>query len=162
MGSRGPVPNRSEDLSRPRERRGKEAGPEVTNGTMRPVRIPDADPDWHPIAVMVWESLLDSGQADFYQQSDWAYAYSLMDDITKFKEGGRWNKQTGEFEPYRSPEMLKAIQAGMTALLMTEADRRRARIELQAPEPEKTPASLHAIQDYQAGLGLDDDTETQE
>ena len=151
MGSRGPIPERSDNLARPRSRKGKDEQ-EVKHGAMRPVSIPDADPEWHPIALMLWESLQMSGQSDFYQQTDWVYAYSLCDDLTKFKEGGRWNRKTGEFEPYRSPEMLKAIQSAMSSLLMTEADRRRVRVELTAPEPEQDPAAVLAIADYQAGL----------
>lgn len=154
MGSRGPIPNRSDDLARDRSRKGGDTGPEVKVGQMRPVRIPEADPDWHDIAVMIWDSLMESGQADFFQQSDWAYAYSLCDDVSHYKSAGRVNKHTGEFEAYRSPEMLKAIQSAMASLLMTEGERRRARVELTQIEPEKTSAAVLAIAQYQEDLGI--------
>lgn len=154
MGSRGPIGNRSDDLARDRSRKGGDTGPEMKFGQMMPVRIPDADPEWHAIAVMIWDSLIDSGQADFYQQSDWAYAYSLCDDVSHYKNAGRWNKHSGAFEAYRSPEMLKAIQSAMASLLMTEGERRRARVELTQVEPEKSSAAVLAIAQYQADLGI--------
>lgn len=147
----GPVPNRSENLARPRSRKGSDAGPEVKKGELRPVEIPEADPEWHAIAKMMWQSLIDSGQADFYQQSDWAFAYSLCEDLSIYKEP-RVYKETGEVYHKRSPEMLKALMSGMSNLLMTEADRRRVRIELSEPEPEEAPAAVLAIADYQAAL----------
>lgn len=160
MGTRGPVPNRSEDLSRPRERRGAAAGPEVTKGTLRPVVIPEADPEWHPIAHMLWEGLIASGQSDFYQQSDWAFAYSLMEDLTRYKEP--LVSKDGEFYFKRSGQMLQTIYSAMERLLVTEGDRRRVRIELAEPVPEQDPAAVIAIADYQAGLEAvpDDEEET--
>ena len=156
MGERGPIGNRSDDLARPRSRKGGDQGPAVKNGVMRPVTIPDTPAEWHDIAVMVWEALIDSGQSDFYQQTDWAFAYSLCDDLTHYKNGGRWNRKTGEFEPYRSPEMLKAIQSAMASLLMTEGDRRRVRVELTAPASEQAPASVVALASYRDELGMND------
>jgi hypothetical protein len=140
----GPVPNHSDDLARPRERKG--GGPNaapISTGERRPVVIPRADPNWHKIAKMMWDAMKKSGQDDYYQQSDWAYAYSLCDDLTYYKNADR-----------RSPEMLKAINTAMERLLLTEGDRRRARIELNEPEPETEPASVTAIADYKAELGL--------
>lgn len=142
MASTGPIPNRSDDLARPRERKGKEIVP-VTKGTMKPVRVPAADKDWHPISKMLYNSLKRSGQSDFYQQSDWAFAFSLCDDLSHYK------RQTK-----RSGQMLQSIYSAMTALLVTEGDRRRVRIELQEPVPEETPAAVLAIADYQKELGL--------
>lgn len=142
----GPVPNREEDRARPRSRKGGEQR-EVTKGTMRTVEIPEADFDWHPAALKIWLGLKASGQSDFFQQSDWAFAHSLMDDLTYYKRSGR-----------RSPEMLKAIMSGLSNLLVTEADRRRVRIELQQPEDEGEPAAVLAIADYRAALDADVET----
>ena len=150
MGARGPVPNRSEDLARPRERKGGDNTP-ITKGTLRPVVIPEADPEWHPIAKMLWESLQESGQADFYQQSDWAFAYSLMEDLTRYKEP-LVNQKTGEQYFKRSGQMLQTIYSAMERLLVTEGDRRRVRIELTEPETNDEDAAVLAIADYQEGL----------
>lgn len=148
----GPVPNRSDDLARPRERKGGGAQA-VTKGVARPVTIPDADPTWHPIARMLWDSLLESGQQDFYQSSDWAFAYSLCEDLSMYKkplvtkDGSEYHKRSGQ--------MLQTIYTAMDRLLVTEADRRRVRIELDAPPPEnETPADVVVMDSYRQGLGV--------
>lgn len=142
MGARGPVPSRETDLARPRSRKGSDEVP-VTKGELRKVSVPKADPEWHPIAKMLWKSLSTSGQADFYQNSDWAYAYSICEDLSLYKMGGR-----------RSSQMAQVIYSAMSNLLVTEADRRRVRIELHEPESGEDIASVTAIQDAKKALGL--------
>ncbi|MFE0964070.1 MULTISPECIES: phage terminase small subunit [Streptomyces] len=142
MGARGPVPNREEDLARPRSRKGSDQQP-VTKGEMRPVKIPNADRDWHPIARRLWDSLKTSGQADFYQNSDWAFAYSLCEDLSHYKKSGK-----------RSGQMLQTIYSAFERLLVAEGDRRRVRIELNEPEDEQDSAAVLAIADYKKELGL--------
>lgn len=142
MGTRGPVPDRESDLARPRSRKGKEEVP-VTKGAMRKVSVPQADGDWHPIARKLWDSLKTSGQADFYQNSDWAFAYSLCDDLSVYKKSGR-----------RSSQMAQVIYSAMSNLLVTEADRRRIRIELHEPDTGEDIASVTAIQSAKAQLGV--------
>lgn len=137
----GPVPNREEDLARPRERKGGDVQ-SVTHGVLRDVRIPHADKDWHPLAKRLWDGMKTSGQADFMQNSDWAFAYSLMDDLTYYKNSGK-----------RSSQMLQTIYAAMTSLMITEGDRRRVRLELQAPADETQDAELFAIEGYKDALG---------
>jgi hypothetical protein len=142
MGVRGPVPNRDEDLARPRHRKGGDVQ-DVTVGQSRPAVIPNPDPEWHPIAAQLWEALRTSGQADFYQSSDWAIAYSLCDDISYYKRA-----------PKRSGQMLTAIYSAMSTLLLTEGDRRRVRVELRQPEPSGESASVTAIAEYRRRLGV--------
>ena len=152
--ARGPVPNRSDDLARPRSRKGGDQQ-EVTKGVLRSVTIPTADPEWHPIATMLWESLEDSGQADFYQQSDWAFAYSLMEDLTRYKEP-QVNRETGELYFKRSGQMLQTIYSAMERLLVTEGDRRRVRIELTEPMSTEPGAEVYLLQGYKDALGVSD------
>lgn len=140
----GPVPEREQNLARPRSRKGGDQQA-VTKGELRGVTVPHADPDWHPIARKLWDSLKTSGQADFYQNSDWAFAYSICDDLSYYKGAGK-----------RSGQMLQTIYTAMERLLVTEGDRRRVRIELHEPEGDETPAAVLAIADYQKELGLDD------
>ena len=90
-----------------------------------------------------------SGQKDFYQNSDWAFAYSLCEDLSVYKSSGQYVGRGG-----RSAQMLQTIYAAMTNLLVTEADRRRVRIELEPPSPEETPAAVLAIADYREALDL--------
>lgn len=143
----GPAPARSEDLARPRERKGGDVQ-SVTTGQLREVTIPHKNQEWHPIAIRLWDGLKTSGQADFFQNSDWAFAYSLMDDLSYYKSASR-----------RSSQMLQSIYSALERLLVTEADRRRVRIELSAPEPEGQPAAVLAIAAYRAELDEDDDEE---
>ncbi len=138
----GPVPNREENLARPRSRKGKEIRP-VTKGTTLPAIIPEPDPNWHPIARMLWDSLQTSGQSAYYQSSDFAIAYSICDDIDVYK------RQTK-----RSSMFAGVIYSAMASLLMTEGDRRRVRIELSDPPAlNVVPASVTAIEAYKRELG---------
>jgi len=140
MGTRGPIPKRSTE----RRRRNTPAAGEITKsaGSKR-VPVPRADPDWHPLARRWYNALSRSGQARFYEPSDWAFAYSLADDLSYYKSAER-----------RSGQMLASIYAGMERLLTTEGDRRRASLELERPgEAEEAPAGVTALDDYRAALG---------
>lgn len=148
-GDRGPIPNRTEDLARPRERKGSDALP-VTKGLLKPVTIPAADPEWHSIAKRIWDSMATSGQSDYYQDSDWALAYSLLDDLSIYKKPQVARDGTEYIK--RSPEMLKAILSGLASLMLSEGDRRRVRLELQAPDDSGEDAALFAINDYRQEL----------
>ncbi len=110
---------------------------------MRDVKVPNADRNWHPIAKRLWDALKSSGQSDFYQNSDWAFAYSLCEDLSYYKKAGK-----------RSGQMLQTIYSAFERLLVTEGDRRRVRIELHEPEPEEQSAAVLAIADYRKELGL--------
>lgn len=111
---------------------------------MRPAVMPDHDPQWHPIAIQLYLSLAESGQADFYQSSDWAFAHSVCDDLSYIKLQGQ----------RRSAQMLQTVYSALERLLVSEGDRRRVRLELQQPEPDEKPASVVAIAQYRADLGL--------
>lgn len=119
MGSRGPVPNRSDDLSRDRDANRGDRAP-ITKGQSRPARIPEPDPEWHPIARLLWDASIESGQTDFYESSDFAMLYSICDDVSYYKRMGK-----------RSGQMLASIYSAMENLLVTEGARRRVRVELQ-------------------------------
>ncbi|MER5584109.1 hypothetical protein ABT090_21055 [Streptomyces asoensis] len=121
MGARGPVGKRSEE----RRRRNKPEGPELVQAPSGPPAdvpdLPEPDSDWHDIAKDWYLSLQDSGQAAFYQASDWAtarYAAELMSRLLKSD---------------RAPngQLVAALNSVMGSLLTTEGDRRRARIELE-------------------------------
>lgn len=149
MGARGPVPDRDENLARPRSRKGTEHQ-DATRGTAFPVVVPEADPDWHPIARMLWDSLGKSGQSQFYQQSDWAFAYSLCEDVSVYKspmvarDGTEYIKRSGQ--------MLQTIYSAMSNLLVTEADRRRVSIQLAAPEVAENDEAEAVVTEYKAAL----------
>ena len=137
----GPVSKRSDQ----RRRRNKPSGIEVTKAVSRPVEdAPAPDPAWHPIAVEWFESLGDSGQAQFYERSDWAQARVWAELLSRQLESER-----------PSAQMIASWQAGATELLTTEGARRRARMELdKAPVVDEAAASKVARMDaYRKAAG---------
>lgn len=116
VGSRGPVGKRSED----RVRRNKSAGVLTVVDMPVPACVPpEPDEGWCLAARRIWDSLVLSGQSRFYEPSDWAYAQFVMGEMTRYVENGQ---QIGD--------RLSAIDSMLVRLLLTEADRRRAGLEL--------------------------------
>lgn len=147
------IPNRESDLARPRARKGGDQQ-ETKHGQLRPVTIPDPDPEWGYIVQLFWESLQNSGQSDFFQDSDWAFAYSVAEDLHQYKYGTWTDKDGNEHPLKRNGQILNTIYAAMGSLLVTEGDRRRLRVELTAPPTGESEASVTALADYRAELGL--------
>ncbi|MPZ27531.1 MAG: hypothetical protein GEV12_14260 [Micromonosporaceae bacterium] len=116
MGTRGPVPNRSDQ----RRRRNK---PEVPVSTAPAGALADREPGdeaWHPIALRWYEGLALSGQSAFYQRSDWDTALYVAEAMSR-------NLQASRF----SAQLFAAVMSATSSLLATEGDRRRLRIELE-------------------------------
>lgn len=136
------VRKRESELARPRARKGVEgaSAPAVT-GERRTVTVPREKTEWVPDAKRWYKSLKTSGQADFYQDSDWALAVFLCDEISYYRKAAR-----------RSPEMLKTILVGMEKLLTSESDRLKARVELSAPAKPTLSAAVVAIDSYRTQL----------
>lgn len=139
MGIKGPIPNRSDDLSRARD--AHRGGKTITKGTARPASIPDPDPDWHPIALMMWEAAQESGQQDFYQSTDWVVLFSLLDDLSHYK---RTNMRNGN--------IMATIYSVLGSLLFTEGDRRRVQVELDAADDSEEEAVVAQIDQYRNRL----------
>ena len=125
MGAHGPIPKRSEE----RRRRNKGDGPELiqapAGGPEDLPDLPEPDPLWHPIAADWYLSLQQSGQAAFYEPSDWAvarYAADLMSKVLLSERGP-------------NGQLVAALNSVMSSLLTTEGDRRRARMELERKKP---------------------------
>lgn len=175
----GPVPMREDDLARPRTRGQGKAAPEITRGELFPVKVPSAPRDWHPIAKKLFNGLKTSGQSAYYQNSDWALAYSLCDDLSRFKQQEEaadhsqeqietWYDLTPDervaagMDPKRPPRghkggsamKLVSIYGALERLLVTEGDRRRLRLELKAPVPQETPAEVLVMEEYRRNLGV--------
>lgn len=117
MGERGPLPKRSDQ----RRRRNTIEGPPLVKApSPTPVlSAPPACEDWHPIAAQWYGSLSRSGQARFYEASDWATAVYLAEAMSRTLVGRM------------SAQLVASVMSGMTDLLTTEGARRRARVELQ-------------------------------
>ena len=124
VGSRGPVPKRKDQL------RGHRAKDELAAVTRAPgmsrVPVPSESREWHPVAKRLWRAAKDSGQAQFYQPSDWAVFYFLMEELSEYVRA-----------PRRNGQILTAILSGLSTLLVTEGDRRRLQVELTQPSSEE-------------------------
>ncbi|MET7975730.1 hypothetical protein ABZW44_22345 [Streptomyces mirabilis] len=138
MGTRGPIPERSEA----RRRRNKGDGPPLIQASSGPPTglpsLPDPDPLWHPIASDWYLSLRESGQAAFYQPSDWAvarYAADLMSKVLMSERGP-------------NGQLVAALNSVMSSLLTTEGDRRRARMELERKPAGPKLASVSPLDSY--------------
>lgn len=138
MGTRGPVPKRS-------SQRRRENKPEIPlragRAAARP-RVPAADRTWHPIARGMFESLQRSGQSEFFEASDWQSARLAAEATSRLLKAEKF-----------SAMLLSAVDAMWARLLMTEADRRRLRIELERPaEDEDEAAAVADLDQYRGRL----------
>ena len=110
-----PMPKRSEE----RRRRNAVQGLERAATPAVKVRPPAASKDWHPAARRFYRDLARSGQASFYEPSDWSVAWLLAERMTRLLNDDAPN-----------PAAWAALDAAMGRLLATEGDRRRMRLEL--------------------------------
>ena len=173
-GTRGPIPKRIDV----RVRRNKEGG-EVTvaqAGGDWPAPM-DPDETWHPTARLLWDTMLISGQTQFYEPTDWATAYFLCEVMSRelkpqfigFREipaeyeivGDKsLMVSSGGQEPMQGVVPIKgaslsAIRAQMAVLMLNEGDRRRVQIELrkaQGSGPSESETIQAAIAQMQADM----------
>ncbi len=81
---------------------------------------------WTDIVKLVWNSLPESGMSRFYTPSDWAFGYAICDALNTASTaivasiGGV------------SVNAMLACLSSLSRLGITEGDRRKLRIELQA------------------------------
>jgi len=105
------------------------------------VVIPEAPDRWHEVARIWYDSLARSGQSVFYTSSDWATAYVLAESISRELKPQPVVVGSGAeatVEMHNLPPKGAALGAwlkGMAALMTTEGERRRARLELERPRP---------------------------
>lgn len=148
MGTRGPIPNRDADLSREYDINRRDSRVAATKGVAYELNTrkfrPDAD--WHPIARTMWDAAFSSGMFEFYQNTDLAILYSLCDDISHAKFTAM---KTGKVNAL----LLSTLYSALGNLGFTEGDRRRMRVELEAPVEEDDVASS-SIKNYKNGLGV--------
>lgn len=120
MGTRGPIPKRSEE----RIRRNKLEVPIDKVPAIGPVDVPELgfiDP--HPLVIDLYRSMSESAQAKYFEPSDWQYAKFTLhfaDQLLK--------------SPRPSSQLLAAVNSMLTDLLVSEGSRRRVRLEIERSE----------------------------
>lgn len=137
----GPIPKRSDQR---RRRNVPEGGITAAPSFVTAVHAPAPSEHWHPIARDWYASLADSGQAAFYEPSDWQVARVWAEVLSQQLQTDRM-----------SAVMIQAWASSAAELLTTEGSRRRARLELERgdhADPDED-ASVTAIDAYRAQLG---------
>lgn len=137
----GPVPKRSDQ----RRRRNKPDGPELVQiVASSPEQEAPATPDtWHSLVMEWFDSLKVSGQAVFYQPSDWATAKIAGQALSDALNSGDLKAS-----------MLAEFNAMATNLMTTEGARRRLRVELQGDGGPKVDEESRSIMtEYKDMLG---------
>lgn len=139
-GRGGPPPKRSDQ----RRRKAAPAGGEAQRADgAAVVPVPEANDGWHPMAIRWFESLGKSGQSQFYEPSDWATAELVAESLSRELESDG---------PVKAA-MLSALMSAMSVLLVTEGDRRRARLELTRPQAVTgEEADVSELDDYRRRL----------
>ena len=137
VATRGPLPKRSDQ----RRRKNLEVQPDIVvlPSVLPSVEHPPADQEWYQTVKGLYESLALSGQAQFYEPSDWAFAYMTCDILSR------------GLIAERMPAMLIAsCMADLSRLGVTEGDRRRMRVELQRNPEGVADAKVFKLAKYQS------------
>lgn len=118
--------------------------------------VPAADKKWHPVAARWYRSLKTSGQAVFYEPSDWAVAFLIAEAMSRELKpqpvvsviDGEQHVEMCTLPPKGAS--LAAWLKAMTSLMVTEGDRRRLHLELErgAPAVEGEDASVAYLDEF--------------
>lgn len=131
----GPPPKRSDQRRRRNKYPETDSAPLVVQ-----VRQPRIRRDLDPRARRWYQSLKRSGQSQFYTPSDWQTALIAAEVLDRFFATGR-------------ASLLAEFNRMCSVLLVTEGDRRRARVELEpAPAPEEDIADAVDIEEARRRL----------
>ena len=84
-----------------------------------------------------FRSLKESGQSQFYEASDWQTARLLAEIMSQELNSG---------EPVKAA-MLGEFNRAAASLMTTEGERRRLRVELQAPQAQEDGGKVVSIMD---------------
>lgn len=104
------------------------------------IRGPELTGDHSDLGRRWWEALRRSGQAQWFEPSDWMQAEIVVAGIDNFVE-----------KP--SAAMLNMISQASGPLLVTEGDRRRLRVELERVPESEEDADVSELGEYRRRLG---------
>jgi hypothetical protein len=139
MGTRGPVPKRSEQ----RIRRNRTDAPTESVTELGTVHAPELGfENPHPLVEEWYRALTESAQARYFEPSDWQTARFVAHTMDRYVRSSK-----------PSSQMFAALMSAMSDLLVTEGARRRVRIEIERGQA-KERASVSAIADYKKQLGV--------
>ncbi|AXH46750.1 terminase small subunit [Mycobacterium phage Acolyte] len=136
-GTRGPIGKRDEE----RIRRNVPENPTETVQVIGTVTIPDLGDvshlgETHPLISEMYESIKQSAAVKYYEPTDWQFArltlYTLNQELIAAQHNG---KPVGAMK-------LTAINQMLSALLLTEGDRRRARLEIERAPGDPTAGKV--------------------
>lgn len=108
------------------------------------VKVPRVSPKWEPLAKDWFRSLKESGQAQFFQPSDWQAARLVAEQMSMLVAD---SKESGY--PIKA-SAFEALWASMGDLLTTEGSRRKVHVELQRAQVDDPDAAevVSMIDDY--------------
>lgn len=129
----GPVPKKDGQ----RRRRTEPAKGPATVAPGKPVTMPPPDPAWYPPMARWYESLAASGQSEFYASSDWMTAWVAADSMSRelLPQPLVVDKEIRMVSLPPKAATFAAWLKACSALMATEGDRRRLRLELTASKP---------------------------
>lgn len=119
----GPPPKRSDQRRRVNKYPDTDKAPATVS-----IKQPRIRSDIHPLAKRWYRSLKTSGQAEFYTDSDWTTALAAAEVLDRFFATSR-------------ATLLAEFNRMNSALMATEGDRRRARLELERERPAEEEGS---------------------
>ena len=134
MGVKGPIGKRDEE----RVRRNIPENPTETVTMIGTVKIPELgdmsyEGETHPLISEMYDAIKASAAVKYYEPTDWQFArltlYTLNQELIASRHQG---KPVGAMK-------LTAINQMLSALLLTEGDRRRVRLEIER-QPGDSPA----------------------
>lgn len=128
MGTRGPVPKRSDlRAGHPREAQsngsttrvamqGEVLAPELNLPHNHNPLVPDEP---HPLVVDLYNSARESGQSLFYEPSDWVMLRLTLYELNEYL-----------YSVKKSSTRFEALMGAFSDLMLTEGQRRRLRMEI--------------------------------
>lgn len=116
-GFNGPPPKRSDERIR-RNKPEVEVDKVEMIGTVEVPELGLTDP--HELIADFYESLKQSGQARYYEPSDWQYARITLHFLDRLVKSAK-----------PSGQMLATITTSLSNLMVSEGDRRRLRMEVE-------------------------------
>lgn len=145
----------------------------VSKGDLAPLGVVPKPGRWPVQVKRIWESLFSSGQSVWLQDSDVAFAWYACDYLAWFlRERNEYDRRVRALRAWEalpveervegsrpvvgrgpSPMLLAEINKMLGSLLLTESDRRAARIELGLPKgSEGVSAGVVALSKYREAL----------